>query len=191
VTPTIASAYDPGSLPSVGLREAAALLTAEGEPEGRRTIVFLGDGEAGERDAELLATVGEIAGLGITVHAVGVGTPTGSAMTMPTAPFQLGGRILTESGAPAISRLRESTLSAVAAAGGGRYVHADDPAGLRDLGRALRSPPPEPPATESEEPLVPRLEPTVWLIVLGLALLLAESAMDVRPPALGLARRRA
>ncbi len=181
VTPTVASAHDPGSLLSVGVGDAARLLTAPGEPEGERTIVVIGDGEAGEIDSAVIDAVAEAAAQGITIHAIGVGTPDGAGFVMPEALYQLGGRVVDGRGAPVVSRLRETTLSRLAAAGGGRSLNASDETAVQEFLASLEAQPSDVAGAEPDA-LWERYEPTVWLIVGSLLLLFVDSLVDVRLP---------
>ena len=174
LTPTMASAYDPGTLISVGIREAAALAVADGEPDSERSIILIGDGEAAEAEAAVLAEVRAAADQGIAIHAIGMGTAQGGEMVMPQATYQVGGQVVDPSGVPAISRLNEPLLERIAEAGSGRYAHAANEAALRDLHRFF----------EAQEAVPPwaRYELTFLFILAALAGLLIESLLDVRLP---------
>ena len=151
VTPTIASAYDPGSLLSVGIEEAFSLLerrvplavptdgsavgadrVARGR-EGERLIVLLTDGETGEDDEDVSRAVERAIAGGIGIHTIGVGSQQGTGMIMPSNGYQFGGPVLDATGAPSTSRLREPTLRDVATDGGGRYANATSGTQLRAL----------------------------------------------------------
>jgi len=175
VTPTMASAHDPGTLLSVGIRGAAGLWPTEAEPGEERTIIILGDGEAGEGEGAVLTEVRAAADRGIRIHAVGIGTTEGSGMVMPTAPYQLGGPVLDERGGPAVSTLNEALLERVAGVGGGRYVHVGDGGALVDFEDSLR-------LRAADEPWWRRYDPAVLFILLALGGLLAESFLDIRLP---------
>jgi Ca-activated chloride channel family protein len=183
VTPTIASAHDPGSLPSSGITGATRLFEdpAEWEAAGERLIVLISDGEGGEPDAATLAAARAAENERITIHTIGVGTTTGSTMVMPEAPFQLRAQILDESGAPAFSRLRPSALQRISELTGGSYIPASDDAAVREFVRTFEEPvlPPEPPSTP---PLWARYDLVYLLLAGSLGLLLLESLLDVRLP---------
>ena len=175
VTPTMASAHDPGTLLSVGIREAAALWTTEAEPGEERSIVLISDGETGEDEGTVLTEVLAAAAGGIRVYVIGVGTAEGSGMIMPTAAYQLGGPVLEESGAPAISRVNEPLLESVARAGGGRYVSVADDGALADFEGSLR-------VRQAVGPWWARYDLAFVLILIALGGLLIESILDVRLP---------
>ena len=157
VTPTIATAYDPGSLLSVGIEEGVSLLERQAalavgtdgsaagadsvaqQPEGERLIVLVTDGETGENDEDLSRAVEMATEAGIGIHTIGVGTEQGAGMIMPAGQYQVGGEVLDATGAPSTSRLREPPLREVAAAGGGQYANARSRGQLRALIGDLQS----------------------------------------------------
>ena len=175
VTPTMASAHDPGTLLSSGIRAAAALWTTDPEPGEVRSIVLISDGEAGEDEGAVLTEVLAAAGRGIRVSAIGVGTPEGSGMEMPTAAYQLGGPVLDDRGAPAISRINEELLESIVRAGGGRYVDVADDGALADFEDSLR-------VRQAVGPWWSRYDLAFLLILTALGGLLIESLLDVRLP---------
>jgi len=171
VTP-MASAYDPGTLLSVGIREAAALVTRGGEPDGRRSIIIMGDGETDETEAAIVRQVRAAVDQGIEIHTIGVGTEEGGEMVIPQATYQYGGPVVDASGAPVISQLNEPLLERISEAGAGAYAHADDHGALRDLNRVLEAPDDDAPAA--------RYELTLLFIIAALTCLMAESLLDSR-----------
>jgi Ca-activated chloride channel homolog len=183
VTPTIASAHDPGSLLSAGIEGATQLFEdpAEWEAAGERLIVLISDGEGGEPDAASLAAARAAERERITIHTVGVGTAAGSSMVMPEAPFQLRAQILDESGVPAVSRLRASGLQRIAELTGGSYIPAADEGAVRDFIRTFEEPvrPAEAPVSP---PLWARYDLVYLLLAAALGLLLLESLLDIRLP---------
>lgn len=184
VTSTIASAHDPGSLPSLAVTEAAAMLERWVEDAGQSEIVLIGDGGAGEPGSALENAIRAAAAGGARVHTIGVGTAAGAGMVMPEAPFQLGGRIMAPGGGPARSRLQAENLARIAELGGGTFVVASDPAAVADLGASLATPSPTlaPPPVQ-EAPLWTRYDLTFWLAATALLLLFLESLLNVRLPA--------
>lgn len=201
VTPTIASAWDPGSLLSAGIEEGIALLQRQTlltvepdgpavdadpvarEREGERLIVLLTDGEAGESDEDVSRAVEAAVEAGIGIHTIGVGTEQGAGMIIPTSAYQFGGPVLDATGAPSTSRLREPPLRALATTGGGRYANAGSGAQLRALMGELQT-------SESISERNPDEETPGWarydlpfLLGLGaLVLILIESLLDVTLP---------
>ncbi len=180
--PTVASAYDPGTLLSVGIREAVALAATEGGTDGERSIILIGDGEAAETEAAILAEVRAAADRGIGIYATGVGTVEGGGMVMPQATCQFGGQVVDANGAPAISQLNEPLLERVSDAGQGRYAHAGDGAALGDFHRFFEA--------QEAAPLWARYELAVLFILAALAGLLIESLLDVRVPSRAVAPAR-
>lgn len=198
VTPTIASAWDPGSLLSAGIEEGIALLQRQTlltvepdgpavdadpvarEREGERLIVLLTDGES---DEDVSRAVEAAVEAGIGIHTIGVGTEQGAGMIIPTSAYQFGGPVLDATGAPSTSRLREPPLRALATTGGGRYANAGSGAQLRALMGELQT-------SESISERNPDEETPGWarydlpfLLGLGaLVLILIESLLDVTLP---------
>jgi Ca-activated chloride channel homolog len=194
VTPTIASAHDPGSLPSVAIGEAMAMLERWAAERDERAIVLISDGEAGEPASASEEAARAAAEAGVQVHTIGVGTAAGAGMVMPEAPYQLGGRIVGENGGPAVSRLREENLTRAATAGGGSYAALDDASAMNRLLEAIAAPSVlAAPTPEPDAPVWLRLDPVVWLTSASLLLLFVESLLDVRLPggARALVRRTA
>jgi Ca-activated chloride channel family protein len=173
VTPTMASAHDPGTLISVGLREAATLSGDQGAPGEDRWIVLISDGDTREAEDLPVAEARATFERGIGVHVVGVGTDEPTEMYMPRAPYQLGGPVLDERGASAVALTNESLLGRVAGAGGGRYVHEGDEAALRSLLESFGRP-------AAVGAWWARYDHAVVLILVALAALLVESVLDLR-----------
>lgn len=106
-------ALDTSVIPRGGTDIAAAIRTATAamasEPDRRKVLVLLSDGEDLAGDARAAAT--EAGRRGLTIYAVGVGTAAGEVIAARDA-----------AGQPVRSRLDEATLTAVARATGGAYV---------------------------------------------------------------------
>lgn len=198
VTPTIASAQDPGTLLSIGIGEGIALLDRErptgprqagGQAEahaavGERRIVLIGDGDTSEPEEEVEKALDQAAEEGIGVHTVGVGTDQGSRMTMPPGTYQLGGPVLDRSGAPGTSRLDEPLLRRVAERGGGRYAHTDREADLRALEADLAQAPTPEPSPGDDAPPWARYDLPFLLALAAAALVLLDSLLDMAFPSL-------
>jgi Ca-activated chloride channel homolog len=200
VAPAVASAYDPGTLLSVAVHDAEAMLDRAPSvdstglarpPEGERLIVLISDGDAGEADAPVGSAVRAARTDGIIIHTIGVGTSRGAGMTISPGPYQLGGPVLDDSGAPGTSRLRESLLRNVASAGGGRYVEAGDEGDLALLDADLRSlGSMSSPGTTLRAPAWQRYDLPFLLGLVGLVLVAIESLLGASLPRLGFARAR-
>ncbi|HET9947650.1 MAG TPA: VWA domain-containing protein [Longimicrobiales bacterium] len=151
VTPTMASAQDPGTIFSAAIDEALALFerprgdappgseAAGPSPAEERFVVLIGDGDAGQADETLEAAVERARAAGAGLHVVGVGTARGAGMVMPAGTYQLGGPVVDARGARVVSSLREPLLRSLAGRGGGRYAAADDEVGLAALIDGLRA----------------------------------------------------
>ncbi|MDR0786646.1 MAG: VWA domain-containing protein [Gemmatimonadota bacterium] len=156
VTPTIASAYDPGTRLVAALEAAADVLrnpSADGLPaevgealnsgvreagaqqelvRSVRSVLVVTDGDSDESESRLVAAAGALAEDGITVHFATVGTKRGGTMVMPRGQYQIGGVINGPNGSPVISRARPELLAAAALAGKGIHLElpSDDPDAL-------------------------------------------------------------
>jgi len=186
ITPTIASAHDPGTLISVGIGEAMALFDdprsdEAAAPEGDRVILVLSDGDTAEPAGAMAEVTREAREKGIRILTIGIGTEVGAEIRMPAAPFQLGGVVRGPDGNPVIARLDEDFLAAVADLGGGSYTSAGDAAALAALLQGFERPAPLP---VPELPTRPWSGPGLarWLLVSAFILLLAESLLEVRLP---------
>ena len=109
-----------GSVPVQGTAIGDAILTAiksfSVQSENSRAIIVISDGENHEDDAEAAAR--QAAEIGIKVFTIGVGSAQGQ-------PIPLNGSLLKDKeGNIVVTKLDEDALKAVAAAGGGAYVHA-------------------------------------------------------------------
>lgn len=185
VTPDLVSMEDPGTRLSEGLRGAGELLAGEGADGGRlRSVVLIGDGEAGEDPGAADAAARELAGEGIRIHAVGVGTEAGSEVVLPVG-YRRGGRLTDADGTLVVSRLREGALRRLVRSGQGRYAAADDAGALRALGAALGRPGDRPPDAGTEASSGSPFDPALGLAAVALVLLLGESLLDVRWPGRG------
>ncbi|HVR98304.1 MAG TPA: VWA domain-containing protein [Thermoanaerobaculia bacterium] len=113
---------EPGSLPTPGTElapglEAALRLFGEGNDK-HRVLVILSDGE--DHGGGLESRVTQVKEAGITVHALGIGTPEGSPV-----PIAGGQDVKRESdGSVVISRLHEDVLEGMARETGGTYLRA-------------------------------------------------------------------
>ncbi|MGD2045445.1 MAG: VWA domain-containing protein [Gemmatimonadota bacterium] len=156
VAPTVASAYDPGTQMSLAIDEAMALLnrvtdSTDAEPPSAAArvvppedmIIFVSDGDSQGPEEGLDEALERADEAGITVHAVGVGSEEATRIVMPRGTYQIGGTVTDELGAPALTRLDESTLRHLSETGAGIYARAGDVAAL-DAELQAPTVPPEP-----------------------------------------------
>jgi Ca-activated chloride channel family protein len=196
VAPTMASAYDPGTLLSVAVADGVAMLNEvdsleAAAPLGRKRLVLIGDGEIGDAEEIVSAAVATATAAGVEIYAIGVGTDRGGPMSLPAGTYQLGGPVTDAAGARAISRMREPVLQDLASAGGGLYAHADDAGDIAAIRDAI-SAPPLPVTTPGEEAPPPwaRYDLPFALGVAALVLVLLESLLDASLPRVIPARPR-
>ena len=211
VTPTIASALDPGTRLSSAIGEAIALLDREarvaaetrGQPfavepaptSGVRHLVLIGDGDSGEDDEGVEVALEAASEADLEVHTVGVGTVIGAGMLMPAGTYQLGGPVLDASGARVVSRMQEPLLRNVASRSGGRYASGGSQGAVRELGDAMAEPQTDAdPRLTDDVALLGRYDLPFVFGLLALVLVFAESLLDVVLPgrrrSLWWARRR-
>lgn len=160
-------------------------------PRGDRLVVLVSDGDNGEPEADVLASIGRAAEAGVDVFTIGVGTAAGGGMVMPSGTYQLGGPVVDERGAPGTSRLREPLLRRMATDGGGAYAHATAEADLRVMRVALADTGPAPePVVDTSAPLWARYDLPFLLGTLALVLVFLESLTGASLPVLRVARAR-
>ena len=117
----------PGSLPTPGtelrpsLERALGLFVEDGDKH--RSIIVVSDGE--DHGSGLERSVQSMKERGVTVHAIGVGTPEGKPLEMPAVEV---GQPLEykrdEDGQVVVSRLQEQTLESLSRETGGLYIRA-------------------------------------------------------------------
>lgn len=116
------SAIDTNTIPRGGTNISAAIREAEAALERRpgsdKVLILLTDGEDLEGDS--LAAARAARQHGLKIYAVGVGTPAGDLIPLP--PGEGGRFVKDDAGALVKSHLDETTLKAIAAAGGGIYA---------------------------------------------------------------------
>jgi Ca-activated chloride channel family protein len=115
-------ALDAGVIPRGGTNIASAIRTAAAamasEPDHRKVLVLLSDGE--DLDGDALAAATRAARAGLVIDTVGVGTPAGDLV--PVDRDGRPGLMRDAAGQPVRSRLDEKTLRGLAAVTGGSYV---------------------------------------------------------------------
>jgi Ca-activated chloride channel family protein len=195
VVPTMASAYDPGTLLSVAVTDGVTMLqtvdsTTAPPRVGRMRLVLIGDGDTGDTERAIAEAVALATAAGVEVHTIGVGTERGGPMSMPAGTYQLGGPVTNAAGQRAVSRMREPVLRDLAAAAGGRYAHADAEGDVAAIASALVAPAPVEEMAEAEAPPAwARFDVPFTLGVLALILILMESLLDASLPRLFPRRR--
>jgi len=171
------NAVDPGVLTRGGsdlgtaIREAVKAFPAEGNV---KVVILLTDGE--DLAGNALAAAEDAAEAGVTIHAVGLGTPEGEYLRV-TNERGKENYLRDAEGKPVRSRLDESTLRAVASRTGGMYARLSPAAVERLTDEVLAALP----RTERESELKEvRIERFQWALGLALACLLFESLIRRR-----------
>jgi Ca-activated chloride channel family protein len=188
--PPAPSEVAPGSATGEASPVPVASRTQE-RAAGERLIVLVSDGDAGQRDEEVLAAVERARAAGVGLHTIGIGTSGGARMVMPAGTYQLGGPVVDARGAPGSSRLREPLLRRIAADGGGSYAHVGVEADVLAMQVALADTGPTPePVVDLSTPVWARYDLPFLLGALALSLVLMESLFNVRVPVFRMARAR-
>ncbi len=126
----------PGMVEAQGTDIGAALELAGSSfseiSDKNRAVILISDGE--NHDGDPVAMAKELHDKGIIVSVIGIGTPSGS-------PITIGGEIMKdEKGEIIVSKLNEEALLEVARAGGGVYVRATNTTlGLDEIVEQLKS----------------------------------------------------
>lgn len=132
---------EPDDMPRGGTSIADAvqaglrMLEAAPESGGAKAIVVVTDGEEHEGDPEAAAQ--EAAEQGVEVHVVGVGSRTGEPIPLTDASGKVTGYLKDRRGQTVVTRLGESMLKKIAAAGSGLVALPGEQGGL-DLGPVRR-----------------------------------------------------
>lgn len=165
-----------GSSLASAIRQATDL--ARGPQDGGRgSVVLVTDGEALEEEDAVLQAADRAARVGITVHAVGVGTESGGPIPETADGTGAQGYKRGPDGEIVITRLNEDLLEAVAARTGGRYVRLDQAGATDAIVAALRG------LDRSEGEARQRVREKArygWFVLLSLALLAAEGIVAAR-----------
>ncbi len=166
-----------GSSLAAAIRQATDLARGP-EDAGRGTVVLVTDGEALEEESGVVAAAERAARLGITVHAVGVGTPEGSPIPeWIDTKSEVGAYKRGPDGEIVVSALDEDLLERVVSATGGRYARLGRPGATDGLLRALRG---LDRAEGDAERRVREKERYPWFLAAALFLLVVDGMLTVR-----------
>jgi Ca-activated chloride channel family protein len=117
------STANPGAIPAQGTSIGDALQKADiafgDETERFRSIVLITDGETHDENA--LKKAKELAGKGVMINTVGIGSVEGSTIMDTTT----GGPKRDETGQVVVSKLNEQLLKQIAATTNGAYIHLE------------------------------------------------------------------
>jgi Ca-activated chloride channel family protein len=131
---------DTDLIPIQGTAIAEAIRTAtrafQGGERRHRVLVLITDGEDHEGDVEDAAR--EAAGEGVTIYAVGIGSPGGEPIPLRNARGEVVGYKEDDEGRKVTSRLDDGALEAIAVATGGKYFRSSaEGIELRRIGEEL------------------------------------------------------
>jgi Ca-activated chloride channel family protein len=117
------STANPGAIPAQGTSIGDALQKADiafgDETDRFRSIVLITDGETHDENA--LKKAKELAGKGVMINTVGIGSVEGSTIIDTTT----GGPKRDETGQVVVSKLNEQLLQQIAATTNGTYIHLE------------------------------------------------------------------
>jgi Ca-activated chloride channel family protein len=158
---------DQGTALAAAIEQAREALEARPRAGARRVVLLVSDGGAHDDAGVVIEAARAAARGGVEVWTAGVGSVRGAELETETGP------VLDLSGAPVLTRLEESLLVDVAAAGGGAYVHVGDERGLSSLVARLRTAQVGSSVGRRGPP-----DPTLLLALLALVMLIGESILD-------------
>ncbi|HSU27715.1 MAG TPA: VWA domain-containing protein [Chitinophagaceae bacterium] len=115
---------NPGAVPQQGTVISEALKMSAGvfiNKESKfKSVLLISDGE--DHDEEAVSTARDLAGQGVMINAIGIGSPEGSVIIDP----QTGETKKDASGNDVMSKLNEDELKQIAAATNGLYLRLED-----------------------------------------------------------------
>ena len=177
VVPSLVSARDQGTSLGVLIEDAIEEWERRSRPDTSPVVLVVSDGEAHDSQDMVIKSTQSAVESGATIWTAGIGTVSGAALTLTgsTAP------LLDGSGLPVVAGYDEELLRQIADVGRGAFHQIEDEASIRSLIADLRSV-----SGRTETIEEPASDPTVWLLLIGLALLVFEALLDA-----GLTTRRA
>ena len=164
--------------PGTGIGDALKVAgTAFGDDSARsRLIVLISDGE--DLAGEALESVRIPRDRGVLVYAVGIGTDTGSTLSVPDPRTgRVQPRLDPQTGQPAVSRANESLMRSIAAAGRGKFYNGNGDDGVAPLNQEIAAL--ERTRFASQEGSLP-IERYQWFLAAGIALLIIEMLIPER-----------
>ena len=176
LVPDLVNTRDQGTSLSILIDDAVASWDDRAQPDAIPIVLVVSDGETHDGAEAVIASTRGAVDSGATVWTAGVGTSVGSPLTLTgsTAP------LLDGSGTPVIAGYDEGMLRQIADAGRGAFHEIDGEEGIRSLISDLRTI-----SGRTDTIAEPTADPTVWLVLLGLVLLLLDALFDT-----GIALRR-
>ena len=169
VQPGVVTARDQGT--SLASLVGHSVATWQERPmEGATPVVLvISDGEAHGTRGEVLEATTTAAAAGVRVWTAGMGSEEGALLFVSGSDAPL----LDGSGAPVVARYDADLLREMAGVGGGSFHDVSDDGGVRALISGLRDV-----SGRTETVEVVSSDPTVWLILAGLLLLVLDALLD-------------
>lgn len=170
IAPELVTLRDQGTGLASAISHASLTWRARRRPAAVPVLLIVTDGEIHGTDDDVLAEVAAVADSGMAVWTAGVGSQTGAPLTVSGSD---GTPLLDGAGRPVVAGYRPDLLGEVARRGGGAFHDVSDDGGRDDLLADLRALKGAGASSES-----PAGDPAIWLVLVGLALLLAEAVLD-------------
>ncbi len=169
IVPELVNTRDQGTSLSVLIDDAVASWDELAQPDAVPIVLVVSDGETHDGAEAVIASTRGAVDAGATVWTAGLGTSTGSPLTLTgsTAP------LLDGSGSPVVAGYDEGLLRQVADAGRGAFYEISGEDGIASLVADLRAL-----SGRTDSIAEPTEDPAVWLVLVGLVLLLLDALFD-------------
>lgn len=174
--PDLVNSRDQGTSLSVLIDDAVAAWDERAQPDAISIMLVVSDGESHDGADAVIASTRAAVDAGVMVWAGGIGTASGSPLTLTGSTALL----LDGSGSPVVAGYDEGMLRQIADVGRGAFHEIDGEDGIASLISDLRTL-----SGRTDSVVEPTRDPTVWLILIGLVLLILDAFFDT-----GIALRR-
>jgi Ca-activated chloride channel family protein len=176
LVPDLVNSRDQGTTLSILIDDAVAAWDERAQPDAISIMLVVSDGESHDGADAVIASTRAAVDADVMVWAAGIGTAAGSPLTLTgsTAP------LLDGSGSPVVAGYDEGMLRQIADVGRGAFHEINSEDGISSLVSDLRTL-----SGYTDSVTEPTRDPTVWLILIGLVLLVLDAFFDT-----GIALRR-
>ena len=174
--PDLVNSRDQGTSLSVLIGDAVAEWGERAQSDAISILLVVSDGESHDGADAVIASTRAAVEAGIMVWAGGIGTASGSPLTLTGSTALL----LDGSGSPVVAGYDEGMLRQIADVGRGAFHEIDSENGIGSLISDLRTL-----SGGTDSAVEPTRDLTVWLILTGLLLLILDAFLDT-----GIALRR-